>query len=367
MTTPLTHRQIARKRARAWQASAIALLVAAGAVAFVPAGSLLAPKTVRIDTTPPEAPAPETIRPVDETDLLAAANILKIATNWKPPESNVEPPEDTPPVTEDPVATAPAVPVATGQWFYIGSIITPKSRRAMVKVDESQHMLTVGEQLGTTKVVGIEPESITVEANGQTRQIALQTRTLDWPTEGPKRPVAFRTPPMNPANPAANAAAMAAARKGNPAQTFDQARAQALAEQARRAQLPVPPPPMPAMPQAMSQDALRKMLADSGMSPDQKMQYLEQLGITPGMSTERAMSVLNNSGVQVTDDLVQAIKLNQDKRAPQEQPDTSPEAEEARLIQALSDEERNKLAEMSEDERRQFLENHKHNDHRKSK
>jgi hypothetical protein len=355
-----THRQIARKKARAWQVGAVALLAGAGALAAFPIHSMLVPKAKPIDTTPPDAPATETLAPVDAAQLAAAANTLKLATKWKPPETPMDPPADTegPDVATGP--TPPVAPVATGEWFYIGSIITPRSKRAMVRIDEDQHMMTVGDAVSDTKVVAIEPEAITVERNGQRRDIALQTRLSQVPTDGPRRPVAFRAGP----NP------MASAIPGMPnpgkrpqmPQTFDQTKQAAPAEAARRAQLPVPPPavaPMPTLTQPMNQEGVRKALADEGLPASERQRYLEQMGVTPGMSTERAMNVLQSSGIQMNDSLVQALKINQDMQAPGDlgRNGLSDEEIDGRVVETmLTAEERNKFPELSRDEQRRIIE-----------
>lgn len=304
-----THRQIAKRKTVIWQVTAVAILAAAGAAVALPGVSeFFSPPKIDVEAKRPSPPPPS--RP-----SYADIQMSKVEGGAKSVAVPVAPVAPPPPV----VATAgdgnpPPDQTAThnsSEWSYIGSIITPRNRHALVKVEGQQQICSVGASYNDTTLVTIEPEYIEIEAGGSRKKIDLTPRTLLTPNEGPKRAVAFRTPPNlgQPGGPGAVPMMMNTANRAtmpNPALaagTLEQAKAQAMAaaEAARRAQAPMDAPGMIPF-EKLDGDQVQqyaKSLSDPSLDDGSRMKFLSGLGIVPGTPVDQAMVRAKEAGVDL--------------------------------------------------------------------
>jgi hypothetical protein len=276
-----------------WQAGAVAVLFAAIAALTVPqVRTFLAPGPPPAKQTVITAPLPK--QAADSRPMVVAdsAEVLKKISSW------VEPPKI--PVTAPlPGAMADAAPIPqppppTTDWIYQGSMITEDSRSALVKVDNTQQILSLGGTFNDTKLVTIEPDYIEIERTGQPKKkIDIASRKADpLPNEPPRKPVAFKSPPAIAGTPGSMPGGPMA--MGNtahpgavpPAQAFsDQARIAARDAMARGAAPQNPPQIPPAdnngviemngqkYEQGPREEAI-KYLSEPDLSPELRGKYL---------------------------------------------------------------------------------------------
>lgn len=319
-----THRQSAKRKTVLWQGAAVALLAAAGAAVALPqVRDALAPKPApasdHSQATTPTRTAPSS---VPQLQVAAVAEAMSRYSPWQP--APAAPPA---PVEEAPVVAAPTPPAPAGELAYIGSIITPSSRSALIRIDANQQILSVGETSNAVTLLTVEPEYIEIEKDhGPRQRIDLASRVMLAPADPPKRPVAFRPTP-NPGTPMAPGAAAfnnptamsrsvfqpgagpgAAAIAAPP--TFDQARAAALAarEAAAKGQHAVNPPARDEAAMQESRDMAAKLLADESLTDTDRAKLLGAIGITPGTPVESAMEMARKSGIEITPATAQTIE-----------------------------------------------------------
>lgn len=300
-----THRQIAKRKTAIWQATAVVILAAAGAAIALPTVSDFFAPPPADKPKPPVAvakPTPPDYSKLPFIDAMkgasAAAHPVVIAQ--KPPEDDGIKPGPTDPT--------PPPPAPSTDWAYIGSIITPANRHALVKVEGQQQIYSIGSTHNDAKLVTIEPDHIEVEVAGVRKSIQLTERTLLAPSEGPKRPVAFRNAP-NLAQPggAASPMVMNALNRPNPgapnAGTLEQAKAAAMAaaEAARRAQMPSDAPPMIPFEKLDGDEVQQyaKSLNDPSLDEGARAKYLSLLGIVPGTPVDQALARAKEAGVDL--------------------------------------------------------------------
>lgn len=301
-----THRQIAKRKTVIWQVTAVVILAAAGAAIALPAVSdFFAPDK-------PDPPKPPVViakpTPPDYSKLpfidamkgasASAHQVVAIA---------VKPPDPPDPELGGGSAPPPPPPSST-DWAYIGSIITPANRHALVKVEGQQQIYSIGSTHNDAKLVIIEPDHIEVEVGGVRKSIQLTERTLLAPAEGPKRPVAFRNGP-NLAQPGGPGSPMVmnAINRPNPgasnASTLEQARAasMAAAEAARRAQMPSDVPGMVPFEKLDGDEVQQyaKSLNDPSLDEGARSKYLSLLGIVPGTPVDQALARAKEAGVDL--------------------------------------------------------------------
>ncbi len=318
-----THRQIAKRKTILWQAAAVVILAAAGAAIALPAVSnFFAPPA------PPKpadhAAAPPPSRPdysaLDFQRAQRGASAVATQVVAVIPVVN--------PIVEDDAKVAPPPPLSS-EWAYIGSIITPANRHALVKVNGQQQIYSIGSSHNDAKLVTIEPDHIEVESGGVKKTIRLAERTLLAHSEGPRHPVAFRPTPnmgMNPGAPGSPMVMNAMNRAmPNPNQnpgTMEQARAAAMAaaEAARRSQIATDVPGIIPLEKIDAEDlqTAAKYLSDPGLDDDSRLKYLSSLGISPGTPVDQALTRAKQSGVDLGGEagkhVINAIESNAKNR-----------------------------------------------------
>lgn len=273
----LTHRQIARSKAARWQVGAVALALGAGAAVAIPLHKQLTP-AAPVSTAIPAPPAlPDRGADLAKLNFAQTASTLKLLG---PAMAAVAATPD--PVVDPAVVTTQTAPVAAapGEWVYVGHLSTPTTRTAMVRVDGEQMLFSVGTKFQDSTVKVIEPTFVELDQNGATKRLELAQRTMQFPNDGPKRPVPVRGPQ------AGGQAPMAMSQPQAPNQ-FDQQRMAAL-EQARRAQMAsekgMSVPDRPSMEGA----AAFKRLIDPSAGLEQRISALREYGISSGMTYEEA-------------------------------------------------------------------------------
>ncbi len=304
-----THRQIAKRKTVIWQIAAVAILGAAGAAVALPGVSEFFAPPADKGIKPPPPPAVASRPSYDWISMAKVQNGLNSVGNPvappPPPQQIVDKPADDHTTTE--------VLVASTDWAYIGSIITPRNRHALVKVDGQQQIYSVGAKNNDTTLVAIEPDHIDVDIGGVRKTIELAQRQFLTPNEAPKHPVAFRTPPnmAQPGGPGVATMMPSMARPNMPipnlaAGTLEQARAaqMAAAEAARRAQAPVEQPDIIPLEKLNAEDVQQyaKSLNDPGLEPDARSKYLSLLGIVPGTPYDQAMVRAKQAGIDLGSD-----------------------------------------------------------------
>ena len=303
-----THRQIAKRKTVLWQVAAVAILGAAGAAVALPGVSnFFAPPKARITKIADTAPPPS--RP--SYDWISMAKVQNGLNSVGNPVAQVPVRPVVAKPTDDDTTIGSGPPPST-DWAYIGSIITPRNRHALVKVDGQQQIYSVGAKNNDTTLVVIEPDHIEVEIAGARKIIELAQRQFLTPNEAPKHPVAFRNPPnmLQPGGPgvATMMPSMARPNMPNPnlAGTMEQARAaqMAAAEAARRAQAPMEQPgiiPLEKL-DAEEMQQYAKSLNDPGLEPETRNKYLSLLGIVPGTPYDQAVVRAKEAGIDLGSD-----------------------------------------------------------------
>ncbi|MBY0312950.1 MAG: hypothetical protein K2W85_12840 [Phycisphaerales bacterium] len=301
----LTHRQIAKRKAARWQVGAVALALGAGAAIALPLHKQLTP------AAPATAAIPTPPAPPDRGAELSKLNFSQTASTLKMLGPVVVASAATPEPTLDPSATAAANPTpaapAPGEWVYVGHLSTPTTRTAMLRIGGEQKLFAIGTKYQESTVKVIEPTYVEIDQQGTIKRLELAQRTMDFPSDGPKKPVPVRGPQAGGQAPMA----MTQPQGGGMGQpmapnSFDQARIAAL-EQARRAQMAsekgMSVPDRPSMENA----AAMKRLINPNAGLEERISALREFGISSGMTYEEAASRIKTLSGDRADDI---LKIN---------------------------------------------------------
>lgn len=192
MTGPIHHR-VAKRWVRTAQ---VAMLV--GAVGVIPV--LLfgmpdsAPRSVP-DLKPVEpapAPADKTPRTVG-VDSAGVGARFELVSNTPKPKPVVD---EAPDQAAAPTAAPPAIK-------YLGAIIEPAARAALLVIDGKQRMLWVGDKSGAIELVAVEREHVSIKEHGVERRVDLAPRTgpiVSMASGAPMNSGAMQPPNENPAS-----------------------------------------------------------------------------------------------------------------------------------------------------------------------
>lgn len=185
MAARLIHRSSAQRLARGWYAGALVVALAGGALWALEVPGISAPADAEPPTVEPPAPLSQeqpVAQPPDADAVMGTAERLELA---RVPSNKPTPtPSETP--TPPPVAAGIA-------WKYLGSIIEPTRKIALVSINGAQRMLAEGRTIQqdghTFKVVEVQPDSLVVEDNGQRLVLQKEARSgplVSWvsPTPG---------------------------------------------------------------------------------------------------------------------------------------------------------------------------------------
>lgn len=320
-----THKAQVKRVTRGLQLGTAALLCAAGAAVGLPLSGAFGPPAPRQASTGDNNAPQQTAKAPPVMESGEAAEVLKTLISWKP----APPPEPEGPAPEA-AATPPTPPPQATEWAYVGSVLMGTNRHAVVRVNSEQHLMKPGDNQGDTKLVDVDARFITVETDGQQRQIDLMARTNIFPTEPPKRGGVAGKMPMN----GIGAAAMNQNGMVKPTApvNFDQLRLQQEdmakkrgmsppgrqtpmeIEMARQQEAEAMKEKMAADPAASRDHYERaiKAMSDPGMSLEQRTTMLHDLGIAPGTAPETAIDRFRQAGINPEDHppLLEALKAN---------------------------------------------------------
>ena len=187
-------RSAARKQTRLWQVAGVALVLLALALVLLPVSGALAPDVPTIKpavraATPPPAPT------ISTDSISGAASILS-ALN---PRTPITPPEtQTPDAGDEHAATEPATdetqpdaapaPAPTIQWGFLGSIVSPKTTYALVRIGGTgeQALMALNDvREGWTLKEVYADHIIMASQAGELVRIDLLPPTHTWPQFGP--------------------------------------------------------------------------------------------------------------------------------------------------------------------------------------
>ncbi len=152
------------------------LLVACVGVAFVPgtwAVGRAALEPLQVPLPPPEPPQPP---PPDLPDAALLASALNAAMPDMPRDAAPAGTEPGTPGGETPPPPPPPPPPAPA-WKYVGAIIGPGVRKAIVSVDDKQHFAGVGEKVQSDEIVEVHPDRLLVRAAGVEREVMQAAKT----------------------------------------------------------------------------------------------------------------------------------------------------------------------------------------------
>jgi hypothetical protein len=185
MTGRMIHRNAAKRLARVWQVGALVVAVAAGALwaLDLPGGAQVSatepPELTPLDepASPHAAGAPS----AKEDDIASMVERLELA------RAPINKPAETTSTPTEPLSTAGA------SWRYLGAIMEPNRKLALVSIDGMQRMIPEGRTLNTggrdVTLEIVAPNAIIVLDNGQRMQIRKEGRSgpsVAWvsPTAG---------------------------------------------------------------------------------------------------------------------------------------------------------------------------------------
>ncbi len=170
----------AKRRVLAWRGAAGVLALFAGALWAVPT-PLVSPE---VSIPQPAAgasgePGPEVARPIPLAQLDGSA-IEGVAERLNRVAGHAD-------RVELPQPTQPAEPVALGAWKYLGSIIEPARRMAIVSINGKQAVIPEGREHEGMTLVRVNRDRITVDDGTRRLDIPKEARTgssVAWVTPG---------------------------------------------------------------------------------------------------------------------------------------------------------------------------------------
>lgn len=208
----------------AWQAATLVLVAGAAGMFVLPIAAAWRPSEANWDATGG--------KPVQVADAGSAgmslaeaqsigdilAGLLPKAAEPEPPKVEekpiVEVPDDEPRTPATANGTRPIPAATTANWVYLGSAVTPRASRALVRIDQTQKFIRQGSELDGVKLLEVYDDHIVIEENSLQRRIdraqSVAGSMLAPPRTGAAaRPGAVQPPAQTP--PAGSAAAALAA------------------------------------------------------------------------------------------------------------------------------------------------------------
>ncbi len=170
----------AKRRVLAWRGAAGVLALFAGALWAVPT-PLVSPEVSipQPEARPGGGQGPEVARPMLLAQLDGPA-IEGVAERLKRVAGHADPVEPATP-------TQPAEPVTLGAWKYLGSIIEPARRMAIVSINGKQAVIPEGQEYEGMTLVRVNRDRITVNDGSRQLDIPKEARTgssVAWVTPG---------------------------------------------------------------------------------------------------------------------------------------------------------------------------------------
>lgn len=251
-----SHRETTRRRTARWQIAALALAGATAAVVALPMDRLLASSDTPDETVGFDPIAPPDIAPTI-VDVARPSEIMRDLGGDRKPPTDIT---TTTTTTGDGGNTGTGPSTTTAQtterskWTYLGSIVGPRSKNALVKIDDKQHIVPEGGEVGGVKLIAVGADHIKIQ-EGEAEEEQIQITK-------PAGLVTGASTPPHPVTPAGGANVPLDARR---------------AAMGRNA----PQPPNNLNPQQMQ--LLKKALGNPAVSERERMRVLEQVGFSPDM------------------------------------------------------------------------------------
>ncbi|MEO0482535.1 MAG: hypothetical protein AAF138_02845 [Planctomycetota bacterium] len=183
MTTQAPSITAVRHRRLLGQAgAAVFVLATAAVVVFGLPGADLRP----VNTTPrpaPEQPADATVAAAPNTDFVWISGSLGVLGGVEPIEIEepVKPVDE--PTPTDVVAPTPAVPAEKREIRYLGSIVEPGRRVALLTIDDRQRFLHEGRASGDVQLLEVGADFVRLDIGGVERRLDRASRSADVVTE----------------------------------------------------------------------------------------------------------------------------------------------------------------------------------------
>lgn len=307
------HRSRTRRRTRLWQAASLVLAVAAGAVLVLPlpdaAGSAANEPGPSGGIRPP-GPSLEADKFVfdDTTRLAGAFSKTNPAEQITPPQPPG--PDEIVQEPEKPIHIVDPTPPVAGRtdWVFLGSAVTPRARRALVRIDQEQKFVREGAQVGSVQLVEVHDDHILIDQQGVRRRVDKAPMVAEASLSAPRTPpgaAAARTTP-----PASGAAGSTP--PPTPPTKISDLRAQGAGPTATARIL--------ARLSSMPSDrllALSRTITDPSLPFDRRLEAVYELGLEPDMTIDERREVVRAIGLNADDpDLIRMLEseMNAAKR-----------------------------------------------------
>lgn len=297
------HRARVKRRTLLWQAATVVLIAAAAGVLFVPIPDASGSGRTGADgraggpgLTPVVAEPYQLEDPNRLSALLAAVNprVEGQQPAVESPPENVEAP--TPVVVEPDRST----PVLRASWTFLGSAVTPRARRALVRIDQEQKFVREGAEIGGVRLVEVHDDHIMIDEQGVRRKVDKAPMTADAALSAPRGP----NPALTRVLPAPEAP-----RPGSP---LSGAAASKLAEARAAMAGPTAAARILARLHTMAPDQmleLTRTINDPSQPWEARLEAVIELGMEPSMSLEERREVVRAIGLNADDpDLVRLLQ-----------------------------------------------------------
>ena len=123
---------------------------------------------------------------LDDTDRLG---MLLLAVN--PRVEGAQPPEQTRPEDIEPpkpieFESDRPPPVLRASWTFLGSAVTPRARRALVRIDQEQKFVREGAEIAGVRLVEVHDDHIMIDEQGVRRKVDKAPMTADTGLSAPR-------------------------------------------------------------------------------------------------------------------------------------------------------------------------------------
>lgn len=315
----MTRRRADRQAIRTAQIATIVAACGAVALAVGPVASFLAP----------DVPLPELRSTADGAGAVVNTGLQSLVISDAAGALAVANPRTLRPIAEQPTAQTPQVadvptdepadspaeevalePADTGEWFYIGSIVSAKNAYAWFTVDGVQFLLARGNARDGWRLDEVNPEYVLLtDSNGLQRRLDLLPPSRAWPEPGMR--ASSKPDPNSPAArmlAASNGRASGAARTNSPVARGPRAE-DVYREQINRTRTASLPPGRPGPGSPVNAPPSRE--ADPNafpatLDPVEFSEFITKVSVSD-YDTQWAREILDRAGVELDSPINQQI------------------------------------------------------------
>ncbi|MBX3403974.1 MAG: hypothetical protein KF699_11245 [Phycisphaeraceae bacterium] len=297
------HRARTRRRTLLWQAATAVLIAAGAGVLFAPIPNASGSGGAATDGRgggPVVTPVVAQPYQLDDTDRLSA---LLAAVN--PRVEGAQAAADTPTEFVEPqiplvVEPDRSTPVLRASWTFLGSAVTPRARRALVRIDQEQKFVREGAEIAGVRLVEVHDDHIMIDEQGVRRKVDKAPMTADAGLSAPRGP----NQALGRVLPAPEAPRSGSPLSGAAAAKLAEARA-AMAGPTAAARILARLHTMP--PEQMLE--LTRTINDPSQSWETRLEAVIELGMEPTMSLEERREVVRAIGLNADDpDLIRLLQ-----------------------------------------------------------